>query len=160
MGNSSSNSPNDQPADRTPNSRRRPFGLKAIIFLLILRVVLSFVLGLLIVVIAPQLDRIAIDSPVDLTIRDFIIQGINLAVTPVIIYGLWRFRGWAWNGIMIVLALSMAIDLIYFVAIRPNYISMLLNVLMVFYLNQQEVKALFEPSAQPALHHFTAGESS
>ena len=73
---------------------------------------------------------------------------ILMLVVAVVVVGLWRYRLWAWYGMMLLLAYWMATDAIGYFPGTPEYFSMLLNVVMVFYLNQREVRELFDPQSQ------------
>ena len=71
-----------------------------------------------------------------------------MLVATVIVVGLWRYRLWAWYGVLLLLAYWMATDAIAYFRDAPDYFSMVLNVALVFYLNQLEVKELFEVQPQ------------
>jgi uncharacterized membrane protein len=134
--------------------KRRPFGLTAIIVIQLLTVVLSgLLLGLLVLTFLLAAGQITIEgiedlspaslqlSPVDtgLLVLTFVINGICAV-------GLWRRQRWAWFLTMLQLGFFMLNDLYsYFTNSPPEtYVwSMLLNVAMVFYLNQREVQAVF-----------------
>jgi hypothetical protein len=45
---------------------------------------------------------------------------------------------------MVLISYAMAYDAVLFFRGTPHYFPMLLNVVMVFYLNQQDVQSLFE----------------
>ena len=71
---------------------------------------------------------------------------LTLVVNAVCAVGLWRRQRWAWFLTMLQLGAFMVSDLYsYFTNSPPaTYAwSMLLNVFMVFYLNQREVQAIF-----------------
>ena len=127
--------------------RRRPFGLKAINTLLVLQVIAGL-LAILFFVIALNLPA---DIPLDeiddlvLSMPFYIAQQSVLAVLRLVcLFGLWRLKRWAWFLMMLLLTYSMAVDIVAFFRGHPIYIAMLLNVAMVFYLNQREVQELFE----------------
>jgi hypothetical protein len=54
-----------------------------------------------------------------------------------------RVASWAWMVAMTLQGLGLLIALFAYALDRPNYLAMLLGVLLVFYLNQQEVQAAF-----------------
>ena len=127
--------------------RRRPFGLKAIMTLLVLQIIAGL-LAILFFVIAMNLPP---DIPLDelddlvLSMPFYIAQQSVLAVLRLVcLFGLWRLKRWAWFLMMLLLTYSMAVDIVAFFRGNPIYIAMLLNVAMVFYLNQREVQELFE----------------
>jgi uncharacterized membrane protein (DUF2068 family) len=64
-----------------------------------------------------------------------------------IIVGLWRMQRFAWVLIMIQVGLSMAFDLWGYFHGYPSYASMLIDVIIVFYLNQREVQRAFSSAA-------------
>ena len=53
----------------------------------------------------------------------------------------------------LLLAYWMATDTIGYFAGTPEYFSTLLNVVMVFYLNQREVRELFDPQSPQEVAH-------
>jgi len=57
--------------------------------------------------------------------------------------GLWRIHHWAWLLTMMVLAYTLASEIIAFFLTQPNFLMMVLGVVTVFYLNQREVQDLF-----------------
>ena len=127
--------------------RRRPFGLKAIMTLLVLQIIAGL-LAILFFVIAMNLPP---DIPLDelddlvLSMPFYVAQQSVLAVLRLVcLFGLWRLKRWAWFLMMLLLTYSMAVDIVAFFRGHPIYIAMLLNVAMVFYLNQREVQELFE----------------
>ena len=127
--------------------RRRPFGLKAIMTLLVLQIIAGL-LAILFFVIAMNLPP---DIPLDelddlvLSMPFYVAQQSVLAVLRLVcLFGLWRLKRWAWFLMMLLLTYSMAVDIVAFFRGNPIYIAMLLNVAMVFYLNQREVHELFE----------------
>jgi hypothetical protein len=69
----------------------------------------------------------------------FVIIGL-LATSALAIYGLLFRRRWAWVLSIISAGLILALDLGWWWAGEPRYISMLVNTIAVFYLNQREVR--------------------
>lgn len=137
-------------ADIDPLStrRRRPFGLYAILVLLsvqtLLGVVLAAFLGIGMTVAAA--DIWAVMAPQAWSLLESL--GIMLA-TAVVVVGLWRYRLWAWYGMLLLLAYWMASDAVGYFRGTPEYVSMALSVAMIFYMNQREVRMLFEDRPQP-----------
>jgi uncharacterized membrane protein len=150
-------------APSIPNKpARRPFGLNAIIVLQLLTVLVSGLLlvaaGLAIWVTygAAQAVGAVADFTADYTAdytADFTLYAVDVlalvlvfVVNLVCAIGLWRRRRWAWYLTMLQLGAFMLADLYsYFTnsPVRDYAWSMLLNVMMVFYLNQRDVRALF-----------------
>jgi hypothetical protein len=65
--------------------------------------------------------------------------GILIASVLVVI-GLLAHRRWAWVLAIVTSGFILAIDLGWWFSSEPRYISMLLNVIAVFYLNQPDVR--------------------
>jgi hypothetical protein len=126
---------------------RRPFGLYAIIILILVNAVLialdvsrSYVsLGLEFGLERPTLPGLD-DVEVDRLLR-LLIAGAWFIVA----IGLWVRRRWAWTALMIMVGVALGEGLLLYVRGEPRYISMLFNVLTVFYINQRSVQLLFLP---------------
>ncbi|HEX7975185.1 MAG TPA: hypothetical protein VF498_12310 [Anaerolineales bacterium] len=56
---------------------------------------------------------------------------------------LMRLKSWAWMAAMILQGLGLLAALVGYIQQRPNYIGMLFGIILVLYLNQQEVQAVF-----------------
>lgn len=69
----------------------------------------------------------------------FAVASAGLAIS----IGLWLLKRWAWVAIMAVLGFDMAIDLYGYVYDTPSYVSMVLSVIAVFYMNQHDVRQAF-----------------
>jgi hypothetical protein len=65
------------------------------------------------------------------------VLGILIAIA------LYRLRPWAWLAAMSLQGLGLLAALIGYINQHPNYIGMLISILLVLYLNQNEVKAAF-----------------
>ncbi|HEV8403488.1 MAG TPA: hypothetical protein VGQ31_10685 [Candidatus Limnocylindrales bacterium] len=63
-----------------------------------------------------------------------------LAASLATIVGLFAWRTWAWVLAIILSGIILAIDLGWWYSGEPRYLSMLLNVIAVFYLNQRDVR--------------------
>ena len=124
-------------------SRKRPFGVMVIVAIHILT--FAVYLAGTGVAAALQISDVAgflTGGGDDLGVVSL---GLNIAGL-VLIVGLWRLRRWAWVLLMIRLGISMAVDLLAFYAGTPPYLSMVSNVVIVFYLNQQSVQQAFHES--------------
>jgi hypothetical protein len=134
-------------------AKRRPFGLLAIIVIQVLMMLLS---GFVLVVVALAFlfaERIILLEGVDpasfhwqLSPMDVVQMVLVFVINAVCAVGLWRRQRWAWFLTMLQLGGFMISDLYsYFTNSPPETYawSMLLNVFMVFYLNQREVQAIF-----------------
>lgn len=135
--------PGTAPARLRAPKRRRPFGLYMILILLTLQALIGvfvtsmFGVGLL---LFPSETW----SDLDIHIFEILEPLALLLITLVVVIGLWRYRAWGWYGMMLLLAYWMASDAVGYFTGNPDYGSMLLNVAMVFYLNQREVRELFD----------------
>lgn len=125
--------------------RRRPFGLYAIITLILVNAVLialdvsrSYVsLGLQFGLERPTLPGLD-DVEFDRLLR-LLIAGAWFIVA----IGLWALRRWAWTALMIMVGIALGEGLLLYMRGEPRYVIMLFNVLTVFYINQRSVQLLF-----------------
>jgi len=137
----------EPPAPAAPPIKRgrRPFGLYMILILLTLQALVgvfaTFFFGLGLLLLPGETW-----AELNITVIDLLEPITLLVITLVVVIGLWRYRAWGWYGMMLLLAYWMATDAIAYFTASPEYASMLLNVVLVFYLNQREVRDLFETS--------------
>ncbi|MBI3964501.1 MAG: hypothetical protein HY329_02615 [Chloroflexi bacterium] len=119
--------------------RKRPFGVAVIAIAQLLRAAgLASVAGL--IALAQAFTN------TDMPIAPFRLGPGDLLLVPLgilTVIGLWRLRWWAWFATMIWIGVTMAVDLWWYFHGAPRYGSMLLNVVIVFYLNQREVRRPF-----------------
>ncbi len=139
----SADRPSTAPADLRVRKGRRPFGLYMILILMTLQglfgVFATSMLGLGLLLLPGETW-----SELGLQPFELLEPLALLVVVIVVVIGLWRYRAWGWYGMMLLLAYWMATDAsAYFTGRPPEYGSMVLNVAMVFYLNQREVRDLF-----------------
>jgi uncharacterized membrane protein (DUF2068 family) len=133
--------------------KRRPFGLLAIIVIQLLTMLgsglLLILIGLAFVFASGMIRMDGLDATSfhwQLTPVDILQLVLTFVVNGVCAVGLWQWRRWAWFLTMLQLGVFMLSDLYsYFTGSPPETYawSMLLNVFMVFYLNQREVQAIF-----------------
>ena len=90
------------------------------------------------VVSSSPVPELAPGSDLGLIARAILI-GILIASVLVVI-GLLAHRRWAWVLAIVTSGFILAIDLGWWFSSEPRYISMLLNVIAVFYLNQPDVR--------------------
>jgi hypothetical protein len=148
---------------------KRPFGLNAIIVMQALTVLLT---GALLALggFAFYLAEIA-QLPEDITLDGNVgpytlfILAFTFAVNLLCAVGLWRRQRWAWYLTMLQVGFFMLEDLYSYFTAAPSedYVwTMLINVIMVFYLNQRDVQAVFQrkglndPANNPARAHAPA----
>ncbi|WP_343404629.1 hypothetical protein [Caldilinea sp.] len=135
-------------ATSSPSSawRRRPFGLYMILILLTVQALLGALLA-----VAVGVGALASPgefwSALEPEFFDLAVSLLLLLITALVAIGLWRYQRWGWYGMMLLLAYYMATDAIGYFGGQSDYLSMVLNVTMVFYLNQREVRDLFETPA-------------
>ena len=119
--------------------RTRPLGVAIIALFLVLDAAIT------VVDVSGQLpaaaSRIAGHEAAD-TLQPIFLFGAVLKVLAAI--GLWR-RSWrAWALTMVLVGLSLVSDLYVYWVLEPRYISMVVDVLIAFYLNQGVVRDYFE----------------
>ena len=115
---------------------KRPFGINAIIALLALLVLNNGVDVIRTLSSLPPHTFPEVDA--------LIIQMLNAVIAifyAVLAVGLWQMRDWAWYAAMIGSGLSMFFAIWRHFNGGQPYVTMFLVVVMVFYLNQREVKA-------------------
>ncbi len=134
-------------------TKRRPFAMLAIIVIQVITMLgrglllILFLVGFIFasrMIVVEGIDPAAFDwklSPMDILqmVLIFVINGVCAV-------GLWRRQRWAWFLTMLQLGAFMLSDLYsYFTNSPPETYawSMLLNIFMVFYLNQRDVQAIF-----------------
>jgi hypothetical protein len=124
------------------SSRKRPFGVSVIIFM-----ILVYLLVLILVVFAVFEMG---DEIVSLWLLDYFSPELTIVVLLMVILfllvvslGLWRLQRWAWMLLMIWMGLAMAMDILGRINGDPSHLTMMINVIIVFYINQREVKKAF-----------------
>ena len=119
--------------------RRRPFGVTAIAVLLTMSALLT---GLALFV-----ARSGLVDPDEVEVSVTVTGAVDAALGLVIAVGLWQLRRWAWVATMLWLGSNMVGGLAAYVRGEPNYATMVLNILMVLYLNQRDVQHAFREQA-------------
>ena len=129
----------------TPTQPKRPFGVYAIIALLLLRV-LS---------ISLDLERIR-QGLTPLTLPDLdnssslvVVIAITIAAILAVCIGLFLLKRWAWIAVMILIGINLLYGIVYYLNGGQPFVSLLLDVISVFYLNQSTVQAAFERRPAP-----------
>lgn len=122
---------------------RLPFGVKAIITLKMLGVVSILLVAAIsgLQLADPELAEIEIYATI-------VIYTLFALLDLVAIIGLWRLARWAWTLTMLTIGFSLANLLYRYFQEDPLYLNMVLNVLMVFYLNQRDVQRVFLPRGE------------
>jgi hypothetical protein len=136
-------------ADR-PVQEARPIGIYVVVALLVLRVP-QLLAGLLpttgdgifgwfgdVSFIPPY----PVETPVGLVVR--VVAVLLLVATVVAIVGMLRRAHWGWTMAIATTGFVLALDLGWWVSGEPRYIGMATSALCVFYLNQRDVRIVFE----------------
>jgi uncharacterized membrane protein (DUF2068 family) len=136
-----------QPSPPIPH--RYPFGLRVIIVLFLVKTI--GIITILVLVTSTYLwPDLQIESAALVQSPQTLVMYVVLAPLDLLAaIGLWRRKRWAWVLTMALLAFSMTLDIVSFLRGQPIYISMVLNVVQVGYLNQQEVQDLFGEKSRP-----------
>ena len=126
------------------SASRRPFGVKVLVGLLLLGSAVELTsAGGLVTVILGSVSLIRL--PAVATLLGLPVPPLVFAVVYVVAaIGLLQLERWAWVFVMLIVGARMIFDLWQYLAVgdRP-YLAMLLNVVVVFYLNQSEVQRAF-----------------
>ena len=64
-------------------------------------------------------------------------------VTLLVSIALLRLKSWAWMAAMTIQGVGLLAGLLGYIRNRPNYIGMLLGIILVLYLNNQEIQETF-----------------
>jgi hypothetical protein len=128
------------------STNKRPFGLIVIIGLQLLNFAIALVTAFyLFGGTLPRWPDLANDGYHMLAALVVLIDMWGLAI----IYGLWRYKHWAWPMLMVQTGTNLLITLVNYFEGRPHYLDMLIGVLIVFYLNQDEIRQRFlEPELE------------
>ncbi|MCJ7444254.1 MAG: hypothetical protein MUO26_06960 [Methanotrichaceae archaeon] len=121
-------------------SGKRPFGVSVIVFLIAVYVLLmagAFFFPLNIKMSSFMLWLLGFEGPFHVA---YLIVPIFFLVLAL---GLWRLQRWAWVLLMVWQGLLIATDIWGYFNGNPSYLTMILSVIIVFYINQREVKKVF-----------------
>ncbi len=131
------------PAVTVPR-RRRPFGVIAVVVLLVLNFAASFLSTLL---IRYGWEAIPAEQRVSLML-ELGFGAVLGSAGLVVALGLFRMRRWAWYGVMILTGVNLLLGIWQYFRGGQPFFDLLLNSLIVFYLNQRDVQRLFH-AARP-----------
>jgi hypothetical protein len=85
---------------------------------------------------------------------------VVLAVFGVIVaIALFRLKGWAWLAAMSLQGIGLLAALYGYITGRPNYVGMLIGIVLVLYLNQYEVRIAFREQHEDGQVDFLHQES-
>lgn len=118
---------------------RRPFGLYIIA---VLQVTFALLLALALLGVEESLPylKVLIRNPSSYSWAGWVYVGF-LALA---ILGLLWLKRWGWVLTMILTGVGLSLSIWNYFQGRPNYVSLVLSLVIVFYLNQREVQATFE----------------
>jgi len=130
----------EPPLKSSPN--KRPFGVSVIVLLIVAYIL--FIASVFYLSIKSQ------DSSIAAQLVNFLnptqvlaVLAIELIILLAIAIGSWRLQQWAWFLLMIWVGIQMFFDLMAYFNGREIHVSMLISVIIVFYINQREVKKAF-----------------
>jgi hypothetical protein len=130
----------EPPLKSSPN--KRPFGVSVIV--LLIAAYILFMASVFYLSIKSQDSSISAQLVNILNPTQVLaILAIELIILLAIAIGLWRLQQWAWLLLMIWVGIQMSFDLLDYFYGHHIRISMLISVIIVFYINQQEVKKAF-----------------
>ncbi len=124
-------------------SSKRPFGVSIIVILLIANAMLMAAIVYLSLTpenidLAKQIQNITHNHELSIVLM------LNIFVQMIIVAGLWRLQRWAWLLLMLYIGLSLISDMWAYYHLQDlRAISMIIDVIIVFYINQREVKKAF-----------------
>jgi lysylphosphatidylglycerol synthetase-like protein (DUF2156 family) len=121
---------------------KRPFGVSIIVLLIVTYILFASAVFYLSISsqessISAQLGHVF--DPGEIRV----VLVIELFILLTIAVGLWRLQQWAWFLLMIWVGIQMFFDLMNYFYGHQIHASMLLSVMIVFYINQREVKKAF-----------------
>jgi hypothetical protein len=121
--------------------QKRPFGLYAIVVLQVLNIA-----SILFDAVRLQLGVSTLSIP---NVEDSrFVSVANLVIVLLliaIVIGLWQLRYWAWYATMLLTGIQLVLGIWRYFHGGEPYLTLLLNALIVFYLNQRELRRIFEP---------------
>jgi uncharacterized membrane protein HdeD (DUF308 family) len=110
------------------SQRHRPLGVTIIAVLLVIAGIISFVGGLILLIILVGIAFLAL--------------GIAYLVMA---YGLWKGRGWAWTISLILSGIGIIVGIVYIIQdnLGGGIVNIIINGVIIYYLNRPNVKAFF-----------------
>ena len=119
---------------------KRPFGIYAIIVLQLLNILANFT-----DVIRVQRGLATLALP---NVQDSrILAVVNIVIAVILIFiiiGLWRYQYWAWFATMVVTGIALILGIWQYFHGGSPYVNLLINSLVVLYLNQRDLRRIFE----------------
>jgi hypothetical protein len=119
---------------------KRPFGIYVIIGLQVLNILANFT-----DLVRVQLGMSTLALPNVQDSRILLVFNIAIALLLVaIIIGLWRYQYWAWFATMVVTGIALVVGIWQYFNGGTPYVNLLLNSLVALYLNQRDLRRIFE----------------
>ena len=139
----------------TPRSESRPVGIYIVVALLGLRalqLIGSLLQGSSLDVVdwlgtVSFIPPYPAGTPVGLVVR--IVVAIFLVATLAAIVGMLRHEHWGWTMAIVTTGLILALNLGWWIGGEPRYLGMAINSIGVLYLNQRDVRIIFEEPEEP-----------
>ena len=130
------------------SQRKRPFGLMVIVLLQLLQLVgTGFQLVLifnpeLVLIFDPEMEVLTFELTQErpLILAEAIFSSLLILVSVI---GVWGLRRWGWVLLMLSIGVELVIAIWQYFNGTPNYITLAISILTVFYLNQRNVQQLF-----------------
>lgn len=119
---------------------KRPFGIYAIIVLQLLNILANFTD---VIRVQRGLSTLALPNVQD----SRILAVVNIVIAVILIFiiiGLWRYQYWAWFATMVVTGIALILGIWQYFHGGSPYVNLLINSLVVLYLNQRDLRRIFE----------------
>ena len=119
---------------------KHPFGIYAIIVLQLLNILANFTD---VIRVQRGLSTLALPNVQD----SRILGAVNILIAIVLIFiiiGLWRYQYWAWFATMVVTGIALLLGIWQYFHGGSPYVNLLINSLVVLYLNQRDLRRIFE----------------
>jgi len=134
----------------TPRSEARPVGIYIVVALLgirALQLIGSLLQGTPLDVVdwlgsVSFIPPYPAGTPVGIVVR--IVVAIFLVATLAAIVGMLRHEHWGWTMAIVTTGLILALNLGWWLSGEPRYLGMAINSIGVLYLNQRDVRIIFE----------------
>lgn len=135
---------------------KRPFGIVVVILLeIVIALIGLFFYGLMFYMGRSDLILAPVSNVYN-SLYDFqdwldIVRLLSTPILFIIAYGLWKYKRWAWVATMAYVGIGMSGQLWAHFFGKPDYLYMLMDVLIVFYLNQSDVQKIFSEAPKKRL---------
>lgn len=146
-----------QPADvELRNMPKRPFGVYVVVVILLLGILVA-----ILKIVEAQTGLTGFWAFLTDSLRNYsslvslleqwfsqptsviIVNSAFILLWVMVIAGMWQLQRWAWLTLMIFAGLNLIYTLFHYFNDDPDYISMLINVAVVFYLNERSVQQTY-----------------